>query len=424
MSTLTDALNRILNWLHQQRDEDPDIAKKNWWPFSDVPDPPHLEPGLSRSEIAEITKDLPVPLPQEVIELYQWSNGSRDRQYNYEFDDWLFDVGWGWGFFMGMSLLPLQSAVDEYQKKISFRREIVWQYQQLKEYIPDLTLCLFEGRECKDGYITIWENKEVCPVIFWNFKGGADEVISKYSSLTQMMLTIAETYEEAYYIQSDGFFGKDENKASEIWRKYNAEYWVEFTLEKIQTVEALLPQMSANNGVKIIYEIGDVLKLSGDARLIPPLIRVLRRPPMQTLEDENLDYLRSQATMVLGWLGGSDTVDPLIPALSDRYWLSRYWASITLGELQDERGISALRERLEDEDERVREAAINALEKIRNQHLQSDPFIYHPGVANMEAAYQLQGINLGEMIDPHNPTAESSHQFEENEEMENDDLPF
>lgn len=35
----------------------------------------HLQPGLTRQEIDEKTKDLPGRLPEEVYELYQWHNG-------------------------------------------------------------------------------------------------------------------------------------------------------------------------------------------------------------------------------------------------------------------------------------------------------------------------------------------------------------
>ena len=43
-----------------------------------------------------------------------------------------------------------------------------------------------------------------------------------YSSLTNMMLTIAECYETgAYYLSEDGFVEENKAKAAKILKKYN-----------------------------------------------------------------------------------------------------------------------------------------------------------------------------------------------------------
>jgi cell wall assembly regulator SMI1 len=57
MSTLTDALERILNWL---RANYPEAASS-------------LQPGLSYEDITAKVADLPFNLPQEVYELYIYS---------------------------------------------------------------------------------------------------------------------------------------------------------------------------------------------------------------------------------------------------------------------------------------------------------------------------------------------------------------
>jgi hypothetical protein len=69
MSTLTDALERILNWL---RANYPEAASS-------------LQPGLSYDEIEAKIADLPFCLPQEVYELYQWRNGSKEDGQEYIF---------------------------------------------------------------------------------------------------------------------------------------------------------------------------------------------------------------------------------------------------------------------------------------------------------------------------------------------------
>lgn len=61
-------------------------------------------------EIAEVTKDVQQKFPPEVYQLYQWRNGSYYDDYLF---DWLFDIGKGWGFFMGFSFYPLQTLVQK-----------------------------------------------------------------------------------------------------------------------------------------------------------------------------------------------------------------------------------------------------------------------------------------------------------------------
>ena len=54
-SQLTNALNRILNW----------IEKYNSYYVK------YLQPGLSKKEVDNLVEDLPFKLPSEVYELYQ-----------------------------------------------------------------------------------------------------------------------------------------------------------------------------------------------------------------------------------------------------------------------------------------------------------------------------------------------------------------
>ena len=77
MSDLTEALDRILNWLQRQRLEHPQ-ATEDWWISSpeEENNPPFVKPALSSAKIAEITKDVQRDFPPEVYQLYQWRNGS------------------------------------------------------------------------------------------------------------------------------------------------------------------------------------------------------------------------------------------------------------------------------------------------------------------------------------------------------------
>ncbi len=89
-SELTNALNRILAW-----------TEKNF---------PHevqyLQPGLSKTEIDELAKDIPFPLPPEVYELYQWKNGTRQGDLSQ-------DTAW---LFQNWTFRQLQEVAAQYQK--------------------------------------------------------------------------------------------------------------------------------------------------------------------------------------------------------------------------------------------------------------------------------------------------------------------
>ena len=75
MAVLSEALDRILNWLRTQQRQHPELQHQYWRLGATLPIDsqlyPQLRSGLSRSAIAEISKQMPEPLPPEVIELYQ-----------------------------------------------------------------------------------------------------------------------------------------------------------------------------------------------------------------------------------------------------------------------------------------------------------------------------------------------------------------
>jgi cell wall assembly regulator SMI1 len=98
-SELTNALNRILAW-----------TEKNFPNTLQC-----LQPGLSKIEIDELAKDLPFQLPPEVYELYQWRNGTRQGD-----NDW--DKGY---LFKGWAFTPLEDMAVKYRN-----------YRTNKEPIP------------------------------------------------------------------------------------------------------------------------------------------------------------------------------------------------------------------------------------------------------------------------------------------------
>lgn len=159
MSSLTNALARILNWLEQNL-------------LSEYVSVEVLEPGLTLEEIEERVADLPFCLSQEVCELYQWRNGTC---YDEE------DIA---RFFHGRAFLSLESALEKYEELI----ESVASWES--DWLP-----IFEENDNRGYYFIIGDRevKEISPVFSFDY---ADHDIDKlYDSLTEMMLKIAEDYE-------------------------------------------------------------------------------------------------------------------------------------------------------------------------------------------------------------------------------------
>ena len=161
---------------------------------------------------------LQIQLPEEVYELYQWKNGSQIAGSRWE-HVWLFDIYHDWGYFGGWGFAPLQLVVDEYiQTRNDYARidpEIlnrISSFQRVSCFARSTILEIFCGSQaCDTGYVLFNETPKFFLVAFRNFQGGGDSVLAQYASLTDMMLTLAECYETAYYIGRDGYLAKDKN---------------------------------------------------------------------------------------------------------------------------------------------------------------------------------------------------------------------
>jgi hypothetical protein len=266
MTVLTEALDRILNWLHEQQRQRPELSHRYWCLGATTPIDtqfyPQLSSGLSRSEIAEITKDFPEQLPPEVIELYQWRNGAQSG-ITY-LSDWLFNFGEGFGQQRAASFLDLQSAVSNYRSKRSNILADVNVDNLLNTRYDNNSMKFFDAMECVEGYMVINQNRKSYPIVFWDFKGGGDIVYSKYASLTDMMVTIAECYENACTVDDRGRLIENKDKSWEIWRKYNASYWVDLSLRNIDLIQnKLLPRICDERlSTTVISELADTLRFS------------------------------------------------------------------------------------------------------------------------------------------------------------------
>ena len=359
MAELTNALNRILAW-----------TEKNF------PDElQYLQPGLSKTEIDELTKDMPFPLPSEVYELYQWRNGTRQGD-----NDW--EKAW---IFKGWTFISLENMVARYRNSLRINNPIsphTIDYTKLNLYSDNFfEFRLFFNIELRvEGSIWINDNLDHCPVIFEEIEEGVLYIVEKYASLTGMMLTIAEWYETGQYALNSYFTGWDPRETP-IWCKYNSEL-IEFALQG-------LAQRSISN-VDWIYFIYEIVEFK-DSRFVELLIEWLQDllyankdsyhltknrsvfdSKLYKINMENFDYfyLESGLPKILGELGNIRAVSVLITALKNDElyksygYCSRLCSAKSLGQLKDNAATIPLIEALRDDSDEVRKTAAWALGEI------------------------------------------------------------
>lgn len=89
------------------------------------------------------------------------------------------------------------------------------------------------------------------------------------------------------------------------------------------------------------------------------------RTLMMVVKDHHEDLLvRGRAALMLGKLGDTRAVDPLIAALNAPGYQTPLNAAQSLGKLGDPRAIDALLRALESDQEKVREAALQSLRQL------------------------------------------------------------
>jgi cell wall assembly regulator SMI1 len=336
---LTEALNRILSWIEQHK---PSYVT-------------HLQPGLSSAEIEEIVKRLPFQLSPEVYELYRWRNGATQGDLVTE-TAWIFE---GWTFF------PLQEAVKQY-------------YFWRNHFSLNGFHIFYNRQACHTGYVLIDPELENSSVIFESFQGGNLMLHQIYTSLTSMMLTMAECYETgAYSLERNpyGHFYIDWTwkQVYPIWRKYNS--------DAIASVIQILEKSSPNS--ELLRFFADILIEFQEPRSVKLLLETLQIPLDQKGnfdEDTKVTYLKNiytqiEATTILGQLGDTSAVPALIAILErDRpdnddfycdYQTARFYAAKALGQLKDRQAINSLTKVLNNPNDEIREIAAWALDEIQ-----------------------------------------------------------
>lgn len=376
VSELTQALNRILEWHKQHIPQNLE----------------YLQPGLSKNEIDRLTEDLPFQLSSELYTLYQWRNGSQQGEFDYQYAA-IFD---GWTF------RPLQDVVRIYCTKstnYSYRNRSKHE-ENYHSYMNRFNLlsifCCLENRY----YGRLWLNKklELSPIIFESFEEGELSILDKYSSLTSMMLTIAEYYESGTYARRPKFYSYTEWEAAmyenksiyasyyelenRIWQKHNYEL-IEFALKSLSE-----ESFSQFTWIYILYEIiqfkeritcepfirwlNELLDYYKQDNFVNTYISCLDEKLYKT-DSDNIDYcdIETGLPKILGEIGDTKAVPILIRVLKDnalfqKSCYSRVCAAKSLGHLKEKRATIPLMDILQNDWKESKKAAVWALGEIKD----------------------------------------------------------
>jgi hypothetical protein len=269
MSKLTNALNRIKAWLNN-----------NYPAISD-----NITPGLNTEQIQEYITELPFSLPQEICELYQWSRGHTEETLTNN-------------IFCGMNLCSLDRAIKIFPTFDDEFEECSRKYMR-KQLFPifsleNIFLCV----------IGDWDENYSSPIIFVS---EINDITHRYVDLTNMMLTLAECFEESVFaFNEDGSWDCKKEQFSPIYFKNNVEI-LSFSLKKLKQElvmrenDDVLMDMSINDFEgDISYLNMQRLNLEAqqlDIELLQPLIaamqdedEIVRDLAKRALEKLNYDF--------------------------------------------------------------------------------------------------------------------------------------
>jgi SMI1 / KNR4 family (SUKH-1) len=161
MSDLTSALERIAIWYWENKPQSHSV----------------FQPGLARSDISDLVKDLGFPIPDEVYELYEWCDGSSRVPI----------------IFQSYYLLPLKQAVTLRQDQYGLNYGEDWMRDD-PTWFP-----IFELWSTHAFYVVVLGDTKQCPVQMYDPECNAYDI--RYNNLTNMLLHSAEWLESAQYYE-------------------------------------------------------------------------------------------------------------------------------------------------------------------------------------------------------------------------------
>lgn len=203
MSVLIEKLEFIWDWLENIN-----------------PDPERYEfklyqPGLSRSQITTLTKDLPFQLPEEICQLYEWCNGASSlfdtnsvtSQGNYLrlgdyflFKDQLHND-------IPMEFYPLETAIEDYMIKMSQLNAGSDENYEEKDWL------VIAGSEAAELYVHCGTTP---PQVLQCNTDDIPRIARTYESLPAMFSVIAECCEMNVYQLIPDEYGDEGDLSIEI----------------------------------------------------------------------------------------------------------------------------------------------------------------------------------------------------------------
>jgi hypothetical protein len=256
MSSLTDALNQIQVWLQSNY---PAVADS-------------ITPGLSLEEIQEITRTLPFSLPDEVYELYQWSRGHDPETqtiYTHIFEP-----------HEGMALCSLDTAIEIFP---IFEDEVE---ECAVKYVGRPLFPIFQTDTSNLCVVGDWQNKKSSPIIFVS---EINEIKNAYTSLTSMMLTLADCFEAgAVAFDKEGYNNWNAEKFASIYLKHNYKL-LDFSLKRLKHELIMTQHDSILQEMTISNFLGDIYRLDRERRnlVTKQLGFEVIEPLITAMQDEN-----------------------------------------------------------------------------------------------------------------------------------------
>lgn len=288
MSAIRAALERILECLQLQS---PQMVQS-------------LQPGLTSTEIAAKVADLPFQLPTEVVELYQWRNGSSYEPCCCE-------------LLPSYCFLSLDEAIRQYRLTI----DIISYIENWQEYFNPSWLPLF----ALDGNFYLvasdLDPSKPAPITYH------DEYLScgsgqefEFDSLTDMLQAVAECWEQgAYYADSYGYPETDEAKEIQIHLKYHP--------QQTKAIAALLDNQKSQLSPD---ELGLAYYNLAHSRHPRAADVILRDLPDPNLVNSNFDY---QLIRLLGELTDPRALEYVLTLLQSDNVYTRTKAILSLQSL-------------------------------------------------------------------------------------------
>jgi hypothetical protein len=254
-SELTNALKRICSWLAVNNNQELKCLNR----------------GLSKTQIDDILGKFlsKIKIPSELYELYQWRNGS---SYDEETERMglVFDM---WGF-SPLKKVRLYGKLND-GAEFLFDNNLTSPMHVLNIKMTPYLSVFFGFPDEYTGRININQKGEIESIEFgdeyedsYHRLNESVRVVPYYNNLTHMMLTLAEYYEQACYLDNNRKLIEERDRLPLIWHKYNynSSRWSELTLEQ------LWRQVSFD----YIHEFVTAIIAFDDPIIAQPLIKLLQ----------------------------------------------------------------------------------------------------------------------------------------------------